>query len=78
MTHIPTTEFAVLFEWPESVTVSDDPRHALQASTLDQAKMQAAMLYAGAAFKTVPPSGYSIVTSGGEAYRYPAVRAAAA
>ena len=77
MTHAPTTEFAVLFEWPENIRVDDDPRHKLDAETLDQAKMQAAMLYAGAVFRTVPPSGYRIVTPGGEAYRYPPIEVGA-
>jgi hypothetical protein len=64
-------EFTVLFQWPEAVAVEEDPCHALDAQTLQQAQMQAAMLYAGAAFKTTPPTGYRILHRGAEAYRYP-------
>jgi hypothetical protein len=76
MTHAPTDEFAVLFLWPEGQG-ADVEQHPLEALTLEQAKMQAAMLYAGAAFKTVPPTAYAIMGQFGEAYRYPpALRAA--
>jgi hypothetical protein len=65
-------EFAVLFQWPEGVAVEDDPLHVLDAPTLPHAKMQAAMLYAGAAFKATPPRGYRILQHGREVHRYPA------
>ena len=64
-------EFAVLFQWPEGVAVEEDPRHVLDALTLPQAKMQAAMLYAGAAFKAAPPNGYRLLQHGLEVLRYP-------
>jgi hypothetical protein len=64
-------EFAVLFQWPEGVAGADDPLHVLDAPTLAHAKMQAAMLYAGAAFKTTPPTGYRILQQGREVHRYP-------
>jgi hypothetical protein len=74
MTDLP--EFAVLFQWPEAFAIDEDPLHALEAQTLLQAQMQAAMLYAGAAFKTTPPTGYLILHQGAEAYRYPPVEVA--
>jgi hypothetical protein len=70
MTYASTDEFAVLFMWPESQAPREE-RHPLDAPTLEQAKMQAAMLYAGAAFKSVPPTAYAVVGQFGEAYRYP-------
>lgn len=68
------SEFVVLFQWPEHIVVAEDPRHALDALTLDQAKLQAAMLYAGAAFKATPPTGYLLLRQDREAYRYPPER----
>jgi hypothetical protein len=70
MTH--ACEFTVLFLWPEGVAGDADPRHPLDAETLDQARMQAAMLYAGAAFKTTPPNGYRILHRGAQVHAYPA------
>jgi hypothetical protein len=44
----------------------------LEAPDLDQAKMEAAMLYAGANFKTVPPTSFRILLKGEtEVYRFP-------
>ena len=65
------SEFVVEFQWPETVTVEEDPCHALEAYTLEQAQLQAAMLYAGAAFKAEPPNAYLILQSGAEVYCYP-------
>ena len=70
MTHASTDEFAVLFMWPQGQAPRSE-RHALDALTLDEAKMQAAMFYAGAAFKAVPPTAYAVVGQYGEAYRHP-------
>lgn len=64
-------EFTVLFLWPTTVAVEEDPFHPLDALTLQQAMMQAAMLYAGAVFKATPPTGYRILDRGAEAYCYP-------
>ena len=50
----------------------DGERHTLDAETLEDAKAQAAILYAGASFKRSPPSSYRIVSpSGAEVYRFP-------
>jgi hypothetical protein len=72
------TEFAVLFQWPEGVAVEENPRHVLDALTLPQAKMQAAMLYAGTAFKATPPNGYRLLQHGLEVHRYPVASGRAA
>ena len=56
-------EFAVRFHWPEDLG-ADDQVHVLEAATLPQAKMQAAMLYSGAAFKLTPPIGYVVSHQG--------------
>jgi hypothetical protein len=47
-------------------------RHDLEVGTLEEAKIQAAMLYAGASFRLSPPTSYRIVGPGGsEVYRFP-------
>jgi len=63
-------EFTVLFRWSEDAA-AEGAVHVLDAASLPQAKMQAAMLYAGAAFKRTPPDGYLILQQGREVHRYP-------
>ena len=49
----------------------DDPI-LLEATTLDNAKMEAAMLYAGASFKAEPPTSFRILQRDAvEVYRFP-------
>ena len=43
----------------------------LEAATLDDAKMEAAMLYAGANFKTTPPTSFRILNDSAIVYRFP-------
>jgi hypothetical protein len=44
----------------------------LDAVTLEQAKVHAAMLYAGASFKRAPPTSFRILKDGSaEVYRFP-------
>jgi hypothetical protein len=44
----------------------------LEAASLDDAKLEAAMLYAGASFKATPPNTFRILKKGQtEVYRFP-------
>ncbi|HEY3948692.1 hypothetical protein [Phenylobacterium sp.] len=52
--------------------VGDREQHELDAETVEEAKVKAAILYAGASFKRSPPNSYRIVCSAGtEVYRFP-------
>lgn len=64
--------FKMCFEWPADGPVGDlDPR-GLDAEGLDMAKMEAAMIYAGASFLRTPPQAYRIEGPGGMVlYRFP-------
>lgn len=65
--------YAVHFEFNEPMETQIGPRHELQGDTLENAKMEAALLYALADFGTLP-AAYTIVQEGrGEVYRYPEV-----
>lgn len=60
------------FEWQEGAAIGELQPHALDAETLEGAKMQAAMIYAGASFHRTPPKAYRIEGPGGMAvYRFP-------
>jgi len=51
---------------------ADEAPIALEGSTLDQAKVQAAMMYAGASFRRTPPTSFRILAHGQtEVYRFP-------
>jgi hypothetical protein len=64
--------YTVFFAWLNAVNVVDEPRHELQAETFEDAKVEAALLYACASFKGAPPTAYSIVQNGEtEVYSYP-------
>jgi len=52
---------------------SDEPPIVLGAASLDDAKLEAAMLYAGASFKTTPPTAFLILHNGAIVYRFPEV-----
>ena len=66
------TGFRMYFEWPDGGPVGDLDAHSLTAESLDMAKMEAAMLYAGASFHPTPPEAYRIEGPGGMVlYRFP-------
>ena len=66
------TGFKLYFEWPQGGPTGELSPQALDAETLDMAKMQAAMIYAGASFHRTPPQAYRIEGPGGMAvYRFP-------
>jgi hypothetical protein len=68
------SEFILQFGASDGASTSDEPI-VLNASTLDEAKLNAAMLYAGASFKAVPPTGFRILLGGEtEVYRFPEPR----
>ena len=64
--------FTLYFEWPEGDDAGDPKAHDLESETLDQARIRAAMIYAGASFQRVPPLAYRIEGARGEiVYRFP-------
>lgn len=66
------SRYAVCFEWPPGILIKGKAEFVLNADTVEIAKIQAAMLYAGAAFEEGLPTGYRIICNGGtEVYRYP-------
>lgn len=61
-----------ILEFGAATGAANGERHPLDADTLEEAKAQAAILYAGASFKRLPPSSYRIVCpEGTEVYRFP-------
>ena len=65
-------DFILKFDPPTGAANGEE--HALDAQTLEEAKVIAAMLYAGASFKLSPPTSYRIVgKTGAELYRFPEV-----
>jgi hypothetical protein len=65
------SEFSLLFGSCDPASAPDEPI-VLDAVTLDEAKMNAAMLYAGASFRVVPPTSFRILRNGEtEVYRFP-------
>ena len=65
------SQFSLQFGAREGASAPDDPI-VLDATTLDEAKVTAAMLYAGANFRPVPPAGFRILWNGEtEVYRFP-------
>jgi hypothetical protein len=64
--------YILQFEWPEGVDGEMRPECELDADSEAQARFQAALLYAGAAFDEPAPLAYRIVgPGGGTVYRYP-------
>ncbi|MBS0363989.1 MAG: hypothetical protein JSR98_21660 [Proteobacteria bacterium] len=64
------TLFILKFGAPSGAT--DGEQHELEAETIEEAKVKAAILYAGASFKLSPPTSYRIVCPAGtEVYRFP-------
>jgi hypothetical protein len=62
------------FEWPEGAPDAAIPECELDAATEEQARLQAALLYAGTACDEPSPSAYRIVGPGGcTVYHYPAL-----
>jgi len=71
------SRFTMRFEWAEGGPVGDLKPQALAAETLDMAKMEAAMIYAGASFHRTPPQAYRIEDPAGTTvYRFPERRPA--
>jgi hypothetical protein len=65
------SEFILQFGSPDGAAARDAPID-LDAPTLEHAKVHAAMLYAGASFKPVPPTSFRILHRGKtEVYRFP-------
>jgi hypothetical protein len=70
------SQFSLQFGSREGATMPDDPI-VLDAATLEEAKANAAVLYAGASFRPVPPTGFRILWNGEtEVYRFPEARPA--
>jgi len=69
--------FRMCFEWPQDGPAGDLKPHGLAAETLEMAKMEAAMVYAGASFRRTPPQAYRIEGPDGTVvYRFPEMRRA--
>jgi hypothetical protein len=67
------SQFILRFDWPQGAGADEEATRELSAGTFEAAKMQAAMLYAGAAFRDTRPTAYRIIQNGQtEVYRYPA------
>ena len=65
------SEFVLQFG-ASGLASTPDEQIVLDAVTLDEAKLNAAMLYAGASFKLVPPTSFRILRHGEtEVYRFP-------
>jgi hypothetical protein len=70
------SQFSIEFGLRDDAAGPDDPI-VLDAATLEEAKANAAILYAGASFKPVPPTGFRILWNGEtEVYRFPEARPA--
>ncbi|HXA41078.1 MAG TPA: hypothetical protein VNW53_18910 [Phenylobacterium sp.] len=64
--------YVMHFEWPEGAPADVNRGHELEAWNDEHARMQAALLYAGASFDDPAPMAYRIVgPGGGVVYRYP-------
>ncbi len=71
------SRYTMHFEWAEGASKREARPHDLESETLDQAKVKAAIIYAGASFQRVPPQAYRIEGPRGEiVYRFPEKRAA--
>ena len=69
------SQYLVHFDWDDDVESHDDARRELNADTIVAAKLEAAMMYAGQAFESAPPTAYRILQNGKtEVYRYPEER----
>jgi len=63
--------FILLFDSRDAAAGAAEPID-LEVATLDQAKVKAAMLYAGASFRPTPPTSFRILQDGQtEVYRFP-------
>jgi hypothetical protein len=70
------SQFTLQFGVRDDAATAGDPI-VLDAATLEEAKVNAAMLYAGASFKPVPPTSFRILWNGEtEVYRFPEARPA--
>ncbi|WP_394762918.1 hypothetical protein [Phenylobacterium sp.] len=66
------TGFKMYFEWPDGGPVGDLSPRMLNGDLLDMARMEAAVIYAGASFHRTPPDAYRIEGPGGMVlYRFP-------
>ena len=64
------SRYRVEFDWPPGV--QGEAGCDLDAETWAMAKLQAAMIFAGATFEDAAPIGYRILQNGDtEVYRYP-------
>jgi hypothetical protein len=66
------SQYSMRFEWRNAVNDKDEPLRRLTADNLEDAKIEAALLYAGEPFKGPPPSAFTILQNGwSEVYRFP-------
>ena len=64
--------YILQFEWPEGVGDEMTGDYELDAESEEQARLQAAVIYAGAAFDEPAPLAFRIVgPGGGTVYRFP-------
>ncbi len=63
--------YHVVFEWPAATKIRADTRR-LEASSPEDAKAQAASIYASETFEHGPPTRYFLLNaSGGRVFTYP-------
>jgi hypothetical protein len=63
--------FTLKFVWPAGSSPEDPVERSLEADHLEGARLEAAMMYAGAGFGNAPPCGFQLFHRGAEVYRYP-------
>jgi hypothetical protein len=64
--------YTLHLKWADDAKPADDPL-ALEASNLEDAKLEAALIYAMSEFADGPPPSYLIVSDDQVVYRYPEV-----
>jgi hypothetical protein len=70
------SQYSVRFEWRNALNNQDEPFRELGGDTFEDAKVDAALLYACEPFRGPPPSAYAILQNGvTEVYRYPETKA---
>ncbi|MGH6909532.1 MAG: hypothetical protein ACREE0_15775 [Phenylobacterium sp.] len=66
-------QYVVDFEWTEPPPADELPRRILKAATDNDAKLEAALLFAVGDFRGASPCGYRVLElARGEILRYPA------
>jgi hypothetical protein len=66
------SKYSAYHEWQNAIDEDQEPMRELNADNFEDAKIEAALLFALDPFKGTPPTGYVIRQNGRtEVYRYP-------